>query len=127
MSVLSNTATPETEKRDPKDAMSRLKELVEIIKNRPDIKKRISLILNPDNPQSSTKLTNDQVNFIALAHYLGKAKESIFYPLHEFAVEFEKSSLSLNGFGIESAIALEQAINEQKLLKTLKTDERTRT
>lgn len=98
--------------------LQRFKRFLDIVKQKTDIKSRVALLLNPDKPQSSTRLTASQVDFVALSYFSAK-KFDIFEPLKEFAEEFCLSAISLKGLGREEAIQLVSALNDQKLLSRM--------
>lgn len=83
------------------------------IGKRKDTRGRIAAILNPDNPETSSILTQTQHFFMANGQWIGS-----IYPhakgLKTYADHIGLSSLSKEGKGLENAIKLETAVNTSK-------------
>lgn len=94
----------------------RFKQFVELIEGREQTGQRADIILNPKTPQTSTNLTASQVDFIAISYNLVKEFPE-FEPLKELAREFLYASVSKEGWGVDRAIAYEQAIGEKRLME----------
>ena len=91
-------------------------DLVKIWKGTQDITERAKIILDPVKPQTSTNLSSSQVDFIAISKSI-----TDFFPefvgLEKFADQFLLSSMSKDGFGVNSVIQYEQATSEKRLMQ----------
>jgi len=95
-------------------------QFLNISRGKVDVKNRLMLLLNPDIPKTSTKLTHEQVQFITLCHFVAKSfPEDGFEALEDFATELELASISHEGWGVDSSIRLSSAISESKLMQRL--------
>lgn len=94
----------------------RFKQFVELIEGREQAGQRADIILSPKTPQTSTNLTASQVDFIAISFAVVKQFPE-FGPLEDLAKEFLYSSMSKEGWGVDRAIAYEQAIGEKRLME----------
>jgi len=100
--------------------LSAYEQFLNISRGKVDVKNRLMLLLNPDIPKTSTKLTQGQVQFIALSHFVAKSfPEDGFEALEDFATELELASISHEGWGVDSSIRLSSAISESKLMQRL--------
>lgn len=92
------------------------RELVELVKGSHDIEKRSGVILAPRMPQTTTNLSQNQVDFIAISKSI-----CIYFPefegLEAFADEFLLASISKEGWGVDRMIAHEQAISEKRMMQ----------
>lgn len=92
------------------------KELIEVLRGNTDIEQRASVILNPKMPETSTNLNANQVDFVGI----GKTMQIYFpefKPLEVFTEELLLVSESKDGWGVESMIRHEQAVNEKRWLE----------
>ena len=92
------------------------RELVELVKGSQDIEKRANVILNPRNPETSTNLSSNQVEFIAISMSICKTWPE-FEGLEDYAKEFLCASISKEGWGVDRMISHEQAISEKRLMQ----------
>jgi len=100
-----------------------------IVRGKVDVKNRLSLLLNPDNPITSTQLSRSEVDFVSTSFFVAD-EFPVFQPLANFAKQFCLTSISREGWGVDQSIRLNAAISESKLAKALgilKTEEPTRT
>ena len=99
-----------------KEGLDRLEKVLQVAKGRIDIKSRLSLLLNPDLPQTTTYLTKAQAHFVTTAHFVGK-EFPVFQPLSDYAREMELSLISVEGRGVENSVRLIQALELQKIME----------
>lgn len=92
------------------------RELVELFKGSQDVVKRANVILNPLKPQTSTNLSDSQVDFIAISMSITKYFPE-FEPLKDFADQFLLASVSKGGWGVDRMIQHEQAIAEKRMVQ----------
>lgn len=115
---------------DPKieKNLSIIKRILDIIRGKEDVRNRLSSILDPQNPQTSSILNPDQTNFVVDAYWLAEAWPQLYQPLKDYAIERLYTQLSMNGKGIDSAIKLTGAIEQSMAFKGLfgTTDEKKR-
>lgn len=88
--------------------------LLSIIRGRVDVKSRLMLLLNPENLQTSTRLSKNQVDFVSFAYWIA-SQWNIFNPLKAYATEFMLSNISLDGLGRKEAIEFVQALEQLKI------------
>jgi hypothetical protein len=108
--------------KDPKafdKTMMQLKALFDLIYRKEDVRNRLSSILDPENPQTSSKLSADQINFINDAFFLAKQWPQLYEPLKAYGDEVLLTMLSEKGYGVEKAIALCGAIEQSAAFKGL--------
>jgi len=102
-----------------KSNIEKLGLLLDTIRGTKDVRERLDSILNPRVLQTSSKLSTAQVNFVIKAYWLANAFPEFYEPLKSYANEVLKTMLSESGYGIESAIKLTGAIEQDKFLKAL--------
>ena len=100
------------------EELSKFERFLNIIRGKVDVKNRLSLLLNPANPKTSTQLSRNEVDFVSLSLFVAEEFEE-FNPLKTFALEFCQVSISREGWGVESSIRLNSAISESKLFRDL--------
>jgi hypothetical protein len=108
--------------KDPKayeKALNRLKLLLDVIYRKEDVRNRLSSILNPEKPQTSSNLTADQVNFVNDALFLADQWREIYQPLADYANEVLLTQLSLKGYGVDQSIKLVGAIEGSGAFKAM--------
>jgi hypothetical protein len=110
---LSNLNQAESDREKKLNLFDRL---IKIIRGQEDFKNKVKLILEPDMPQTSTKLNPNQIDFVStsifIADYFDEMK-----PLRDYAIEFCRTSESNGGWGVDKVIQLEQAIGEKRMLQ----------
>jgi hypothetical protein len=99
--------------------LEKFQKLMQIIEGRVDIRRRLDAILNPDNIQTSTRLTHAEVDFVTDAYWLAKTYPDLFTPLKDFADELMLTKISQEGLGRQEAIQFMGAIETSKLFKSL--------
>lgn len=92
------------------------RELVELVKGSHDIEKRSGVILAPRQPETTTNLSVNQVDFIAISKSITQYFPE-FEGLEAFADEFLLASISKEGWGVDRMIAHEQAISEKRMMQ----------
>lgn len=91
------------------------------IKGRKDIKTRVDVLANPDNPKSMSVLTSGQANFVSTAYFSARNPTwgECFKPMEFHAEEIMDVSPSKGGLGREQSIRFVAAWSEAKLLSKL--------
>jgi len=100
---------------------SALKALVESYSGKKDVKSRVAVLANPDNPKSMSILSRNQAESVAIAYFVsGNATwGEMFNPLKEHSNELMAVSPSIAGEGREQSIRFVGALSETKLLSKL--------
>ena len=98
------------------DKLQRFSKLIDIVKGRQDSQVRAGVILNPIKPSTTTNLTSNQVDFIAISKSIVKYFPE-FKGLEDFADEFLLASISKEGWGVDRMIQYEQAIGEKRIMQ----------
>ena len=98
------------------DKLQRFSKLIDIVKGRQDSQVRAGVILNPIKPSTTTNLTSNQVDFIAISMSIVEYFPE-FKGLKEFADEFLLASISKEGWGVDRMIQYEQAIGEKRIMQ----------
>ena len=95
-----------------------LKKIIDFFKGKIPIHSRLKPILDPDNLQTSSRLSASQVSFVADAFWLAREWD-VFDPLKHYAEEICKTVISKDGEGRKEAIGFVGAIESKKLLERL--------
>ena len=95
-----------------------LKKIIDVFKGKVPIHSRLKPILDPDNLQTSSRLSASQVSFVADAFWLAREWD-VFSPLKHYAEEICKTVISKEGEGRKEAIGFVGAIESKKLLERL--------
>jgi len=92
-----------------------------LLKGRKDVKTRVAVLANPDNPKSMSVLTRGQAEFVVDAYFLNSVKKwgGIFGGLKVVANEIMFTSPSVGGVGREQSIRFMGALSESKILSKL--------
>ena len=98
------------------EKLQRFSKLIDIVKGRQDSQVRAGVILNPIKPSTTTNLTSNQVDFIAISKSITKYFPE-FKGLEDFADEFLLASISKEGCGVDRMIQYEQAIGEKRIMQ----------
>lgn len=96
-----------------------IKDFFDVLRGKLDIKQRLAILLNPDNPQTTGRITPMQVEYVRDFYLLEKIYPHEFGYMKQDAIELLLSSISKHGLGREEAIRYEGAIGETKLLQKL--------
>lgn len=97
-------------------ALAIVERIIDIVKGTKDVRNRLSAILDPKNPKTSSNLNADQVNMVIDSYWFYNTFGDRYKALKELADEVILDMLSLNGYGVEQAIKLTAAIEQSKLL-----------
>lgn len=89
-----------------------------LIKGRKDVKSRVAVLANPDNPQSMSILTKSQAEFVQDAFWL-ESQEKCYRPLKDYAEQLLVTAPSIKGQRVEQVIRFVGAMNEPKILSKL--------
>lgn len=105
-------------KEKKKDGLEKLKELIDIVKGRKDIKHRLQVLTNPQNLDTMTILTKEEAHFLGVTNWLVKRPKwgLMFTGLNELAQAFREPNISISGGGRKDAIEFVRALNEAKIL-----------
>ena len=95
-----------------------LKKLIDIFKGKVPIHSRLKPILDPDNLQTSSRLSATQVSFVTDAYWIAREWD-VFAPLKYYAEELCKTVISKEGEGRKEAIGFVGATESGKLLEKL--------
>jgi hypothetical protein len=98
-------------------ALRRIKRLIDIVRGKEDVRNRLSAILDPQKPQSSSNLTAVQVNFQIRARWFTQTYPKRYSAIGALADEMTSCNMSLNGWGVEKAISLTAAIEQSAVFK----------
>lgn len=92
-----------------------------LVKGRKDVKSRVAVIANPDNPKRMSIVTRGEAEYIGLSYFLVENKTwgKIFSPLVDYGKEIMDLSPSIEGKGLEHVIRFMGALSETKLLSKL--------
>jgi len=120
------TITVETEKEKEKPSdydwrrrLEKFKEFLNVVQGKVDIRRRLDAILNPENIQTSTRLSSTEIDFVVDAYWLAKTWPDLFTPLQDFADELMFTKISEHGLGRQEAIQFISAQESGKLLKEI--------
>jgi len=100
-------------------AFAVIERIIDIVKGTKDVRNRLSAILDPKNPKTSSKLNAEQVNMLIDSYWFYNTYGDLYKGVKTLADEMVLDMLSLDGHGVEKAIQLTAAIEQSKLLNTL--------
>lgn len=107
-------------KTDFEKSLDKIRQILDLVEGRTDIKKRIEVLLRPEQPKTSSKITLPQVSYCQDAYWLGNEK---IYPEFEAlkidADELLETMLSHDGFGVKSTIDLQKALTHGEVKETM--------
>jgi len=112
------TSKEELEEQKHNKHLSRFHKLINTIRGKADIRTRLRAVLNPEKPETSSNLTRNEVDFCTLSYFVAEEFEE-FKPLKRYAEKHILFKMSEQGWGVESTIRLEQAINEAKIYRNM--------
>ncbi len=98
--------------------MQRFKGFLDVVKGKVDIRSRLDAILNPDNPQTSSRLSESEIDFVMDAYWLAKTFP-VFKPLKDLADELLLTKISQQGLGRQEAIQFMSAMETSKMIETI--------
>jgi len=107
--------------KEKEDQMEKFFEFVDRLRGRRDVKTRVQVIANPDNPKSMSVLSHGQAEFVADSYFLSGVKEwgGLFDGFKDLAVEIMEVSPSIRGLGREQTIRFVGALSATKILSKL--------
>jgi len=94
------------------------RQIWDMYKGKVEIGNRLRPLLNPENLQTTTRLSDSEVDFVSDAHWLAN-QWKVFEPLRDLAQEICETNISEAGKGRQEAINFIGALTEGKLLKGL--------
>ncbi len=97
----------------------KFKKFLDIIRGKVDVRSRLDAILNPTRMETSSRLSEDQVDFVTSANWFAKTWPQLYTPLKDYADELMPTTISLNGKGREEAIKFVGAIEQSSLYKAM--------
>jgi len=108
-------------KQKDKEQLEKFEKFLQIVKGRKDVKSRVAVLANPDNPKSMSVLTRGQSEFVAISCFLASNKTwgEMWKPLEGYAYELMAVSPSVGGQGREQSIRFVGALSESGFLKKL--------
>jgi len=95
-----------------------LKQVIDVFEGREKISSRLKPILDPENLQTSSRLSGSQVSFVIDSFWLANLW-SEFKPLKNYAEEVCRTVISKEGEGRKEAIGFVGAIESSKLFEKL--------
>lgn len=96
------------------DFLEKLREIVDTVKGRKEIKTRVAVLANPDNLKTMSILKRNQVDFVVDAYWLAK-EFPFFKPMRDYADEILETNCSIEGKRSEQVISFVQAFILNKL------------
>lgn len=109
----------QADEKDVNKILKLIEKVFSTVRGKVDVKSRLMLLSNPDNILTSTILTPQQVDFVAISNFVGE-KFEMFEPLKSYATEsFAPTNISKGGIGREQSISLVSAMQESKLLSRM--------
>jgi hypothetical protein len=113
---------PKTETEDVTEEdlrlLMRVAKAIHYLMGKEEITKQLKPLVNPDNLQTMSRLSDEQVDFVADAHWLASQWEC-FRPLKELADEICETEISTHGKGRQEVINFMGSLTGGKLLKGL--------
>lgn len=99
--------------------LERFRLFLEMLKGKPqDIQSKLSMLLEPKEIRTSTRLSQSQIDFCSVSYFLAK-QFPFFEPLKDYAEEFATWKISESGLGVDSAIKFTSALASSDLMKNL--------
>ena len=98
--------------------ISKFQKFLDTVRGVKDWKSRLNFLLNPDKIETSTNLSQSQVQFVTISLYSEKCFK-FFKPLADYAHLFCLVNMSKEGWGVESSIRLNSAISESKFMEKI--------
>ena len=105
-------------KTKQKDGLEKLKELIDIVKGRKDIRHRLEVLTNPRNLDTMSVLSKEEAHFLGVTNWLVKRPKwgLMFMGLNEIAQSMREPNISIGGGGRKDSIEFVRALNEAKIL-----------
>jgi len=95
-------------------SLSLLERLLDIVRGKSDIRKQMSLILNPERPITTSNLSELQLDFVENAYWYAISYDEL-EPLKQDADFLLQASLSKGGFGILQTIEMVQSMTQTRI------------
>lgn len=99
--------------------LTKFKRFLDIIRGKVDVRNRLDAILNPTKMETSSRLSEDQIDFVVSANWFAKMWPDLYTPLKEYAEKLMPATISLNGKGREEAIKFVGAIEQSNLYRAM--------
>ncbi len=99
--------------------ISKFKQFLDVVRGKIDVRSRLDAILNPTRMETSSRLSEDQVDFVSTAKWFSKTWPELYKPLEDFADELMPATISIKGLGREEAIKFVGAIEQSSLYKAM--------
>jgi len=98
-----------------------IEQIIDILRGRKDVRTRLTAITAPDpaNLVSSSNLSDEQVNAVEDCKFAASRYPEIYGPMNDSADITLRTALSLKGYGVEKGIALNGAIEQSNLFKSI--------
>ncbi len=96
----------------------RFKNFIDIVKGKVEVGSRLKPLLDPENLQTTTRLSQGEVDFVTDAHWLS-LQWKVFEPLKQLAIEYCETVISEEGKGRKEAIEWIGALSGGKMLEKL--------
>ncbi|MEM5867573.1 MAG: hypothetical protein QXG39_06605 [Candidatus Aenigmatarchaeota archaeon] len=100
------------------EELNLVRKLLDVFRGKIEIGNRLRPLLNPENLQTTSRLSESEVDFVTDAHWLAN-QWKVFEPLRDLANEFAETVISEGGKGRQEAINFVSALTEGRLLKSL--------
>jgi len=100
------------------DALQKVARALHILMGKEEITKQLKPLVNPENLQTMTRLSDEQVEFVSDAHWFAN-QWRVFEPLRDLANEISETQISHAGKGRQEVINYMGALTGGKLLKGL--------
>jgi hypothetical protein len=113
-----NNPEPKLDNQDENN-LNKFKRFLEIIRGKVDVRNRLDAILNPTKMETSSRLSEDQIDFVVSANWFAKMWPDLYTPLKDYAEELMPATISLNGKGREEAIKFVGAIEQSNLYRAM--------
>lgn len=108
----------EAEGEISEEDLNLIRKLLDVFRGKTEIGNRLKPLLNPENLQTTSRLSEVEVDFVTDCHWLA-SQWKVFEPLKQLADEFCETVISEGGKGRQEAISFIGALTEGKLLKSL--------
>jgi hypothetical protein len=100
--------------------LDKLRELLDTLRGKKDVKTRLAVLTNPENLDTMSVLSKEQAHFLGETNWLvNQSWGKMFMPMNELAQSWREPNISINGRGREDSIEFMRAINEAKVLSKL--------
>ncbi len=108
----------EAEGEISEEDLNLIRKLLDVFRGKTEIGNRLKPLLNPENLQTTSRLSEVEVDFVTDCNWLAN-QWKVFEPLRDLANELCETVISEGGKGRQEAISFIGALTEGKLLKSL--------